>query len=140
MSRKFSNKKVIKPKAKPQKGKKPKPQSATASNISPLQFPGGKNLFLIMSNTNNKQYNIDSTVDTWLKNLSKDDDYVFLTEKPLKKIRNFTFEVSSKYINTHDSYSNEILLRFLKNVIPNISNKYKNICYNLIYVDLFMML
>lgn len=126
MSRKFSNKKITKPK-KP-KPKNPKGNKKPINQIKPTEFNGNDKLFLIMSNYKNKQYNIDSTLDTWIKDIGTNHDYCFLAEKPLDKIKHYSAELGGKYAKVHSSYSNNVLLEFLKNNIKQISS-FNYICF-----------
>ena len=128
MSRKFSNKRIVTPKPKKvkNKGKKnPKPAEVRSVDFNSQ----GENLFLIMASHKNKQYNIDSSLETWIKTLGPKNDYCFVLDSPMKKINHFTAEVGGKYKKSHDAYSTKILLELFKQKMPDFSKRFNNICF-----------
>jgi len=134
MSRKFSNKRIIVPKTKIVKGKKrkvsnKKPKPDNVAKISPVNFSGGNKLYLIMSSYGNKKYNIDSSIDTWVGSISKNNDHCFVVDRSIGKTNHFTVGGVGKYSKTHDSYSNYILLELFKQKMSELSNRYDRICF-----------
>ena len=129
MSRKFSNKKVVNPKVENKRVKQKRTAKSKVANIAPIEFNGTGALFLIMANHKNKQYNIDSTMDTWIKDLGSNNDYCFVLERPMNKIKHFTINTSPKQAEKHDAYSNRILLDLFKDKINIFASKFERICF-----------
>lgn len=129
MSRKFSNRrKNIEPKKNPIVNKDKKTSVTIPKSSNAVDLSGGDRLFLIMSNNKNKKYNIDSTIETWLKNINNKDQHCFILESSIDKTNCFTTNVSEKYKKNHDSYSPNILIEFLKNESSKIRN-FNSICF-----------
>lgn len=134
MSRKFSNKKIVNIKQKKSKNKQKDLKKEEI--ISPINFKSKvENLFLIMSSYKNKQYNIDSSLETWIKNLGPKDDYCFVLESSIEKENCFTADV--KYKKNHNAYSNGVVLELFKKKMNEFSKKFNNIyfCTETTYIN-----
>lgn len=130
MSRKFSNRRVVKPKPKKEKVKKKIDNAPSPLFSVSKEFVGqGENLFLIMASSKNKQYNIDSSLETWIKTLGPNDDYCFILDSNISGVNCFTTNLSEKYKKFYDNYSNKVLLEFFKQKMPEMSKLFNNICF-----------
>ena len=142
MKKKFSNRKkepqqVKADKAKAKAKAKSKAKQKQAANVSKKKEPAPikrdlpkkeKNvLYLISSDSKNIGNNIQSSIDTWLKNIGKGCDYLFLCDKTIEE-KNCISCPDINY-NNHNSYSSKNMKWFLTRELWRLPIEYEYICF-----------